>query len=90
MPGRSGLEVAASLPPPRPAIIFCTAFDRYAIEAFEQLALDYLLKPATRARLAAALDRVRESLRGGAPEGETVTSDPPRALDGGQRVELNN
>lgn len=59
MPGCSGLEVAASLARPRPAIIFCTAFDQYAVDAFELQAVDYLLKPVNRARLQAALDRVR-------------------------------
>ncbi len=60
MPGCTGLEVAASLPRPRPAIIFCTAFDQYAVDAFELQAVDYLLKPVNRARLQAALARVRE------------------------------
>ena len=60
MPGCSGLEVAASLPRPRPAIIFCTAYDQYAVDAFELQAIDYLLKPVNRARLQAALARVRE------------------------------
>jgi len=59
MPGASGLDVAASLGQPRPAVIFCTAFDQYAVDAFELSALDYLLKPVNRARLGAALDRVR-------------------------------
>lgn len=59
MPGASGLDVAASLGQPRPAIIFCTAFDQYAVDAFELSATDYLLKPVNRARLASALDRVR-------------------------------
>ncbi len=59
MPGASGLDVAASLGTPRPAVIFCTAFDQYAVDAFELSATDYLLKPVNRARLAAALDRVR-------------------------------
>src|SRR5688500_2022111 len=61
MPGASGLDVAGSLGHPRPAVIFCTAFDQYAVDAFELSALDYLLKPVNRARLAAALDRVRAS-----------------------------
>lgn len=61
MPGLSGLEVAASLGRPRPAIIFCTAYDQYAVDAFELQAIDYLLKPVNRARLRAALDRVREA-----------------------------
>jgi two-component system LytT family response regulator len=59
MPGASGLDVAASLGRPRPRVVFCTAFDQYAVDAFELAATDYLLKPVNRARLAAALDRVR-------------------------------
>jgi len=59
MPGCSGMDVAACLPPPRPHIVFCTAFDQYAVDAFELHAVDYLLKPITRARLVQALDRVR-------------------------------
>lgn len=58
MPGCTGLEVAASLGRPRPAIVFCTAFDQHAVDAFELQAVDYLLKPVTRARLDAALTRV--------------------------------
>ncbi len=60
MPGASGLEVAACLPRPRPRIIFCTAFDQYAVDAFELHAVDYLLKPVNRVRLAHALDRLRD------------------------------
>jgi two-component system, LytTR family, response regulator len=59
MPGSSGIDVAACLPHPRPHIIFCTAYDQYAVDAFELHAIDYLLKPVSRARLAEALDRVR-------------------------------
>jgi two-component system LytT family response regulator len=62
MPGASGLDVAASLGRPRPAVIFCTAYDQYAVDAFELSAIDYLLKPVNRARLAAALDRVRATV----------------------------
>ncbi len=79
MPGASGLDVAASLGRPRPAVIFCTAFDQYAVDAFELSALDYLLKPVNRARLAAALDRVRAA---------TTPTDPrsrARAIDAGER-----
>ena len=59
MAGCSGIDVAACLRPPRPHLIFCTAYDQYAVEAFELHAVDYLLKPVARARLAQALDRVR-------------------------------
>ena len=62
MPVCTGLEVVKALKPPRPKIIFCTAFDQYALAAFEQQALDYLLKPVKRERLAQAISRVRESL----------------------------
>jgi two-component system, LytTR family, response regulator len=67
MPGASGLDVAASLGKPRPAVIFCTAFDQYAVDAFELSALDYLLKPVNRARLASSLDRVRAAAHASAP-----------------------
>jgi two-component system LytT family response regulator len=60
MPGLSGLEVVAQVPQESmPMVVFVTAFDRYAINAFEAHALDYLLKPVDDTRLAAALDRVR-------------------------------
>jgi len=74
MPGASGLDVAASLGQPRPAVIFCTAFDQYAVDAFELSALDYLLKPVNRARLAAALDRVRATRT--SPAATDPESDP--------------
>jgi two-component system LytT family response regulator len=60
MPGMSGLDLVAQVPQESmPMVVFVTAFDRYAINAFEAHALDYLLKPVDDARLAAALDRVR-------------------------------
>jgi len=65
MPGCSGIDVAACLPPPRPHVIFCTAYDQYAVEAFELEAVDYLLKPVARARLGQALDRIRARLASG-------------------------
>lgn len=58
MPLCSGMEVAASLPDERPAIIFCTAWDQYAIDAFETNSVDYLLKPVTVQRLENAVARV--------------------------------
>ena len=59
MRGCTGIDVAACLPHPRPRVIFCTAYDQYAIDAFELHAVDYLLKPISRVRLADALERVR-------------------------------
>lgn len=61
MPGMDGFDVLRALEPGElPAIVFVTAFDDYAIKAFEAHALDYLLKPIEDSRLAEALDRVRE------------------------------
>lgn len=60
MPGLSGLDVVAQVPQESmPMVVFVTAFDRYAIKAFETHALDYLLKPVDEARLGVALERVR-------------------------------
>ena len=59
MPGETGLEFLASLEPPVPQVIFTTAFDQFAVKAFEFNALDYLLKPVDPARLAAAIERLR-------------------------------
>lgn len=63
MPGRSGLQVLAALGAERPrAVIFVTAHDQYAIDAFDQHAVDYLLKPFDESRFRVALSRVRERL----------------------------
>lgn len=56
MPGASGFDLLAALDH-APDVIFCTAFDQYALQAFEVSALDYLQKPVQAARLAAALVR---------------------------------
>jgi len=59
MPGLTGFEVLQSLPKetPLPLVIFATAYDRYALEAFEANAVSYLLKPVNRERLAQAVER---------------------------------
>jgi len=63
MPGMGGFEVLAELQQENmPAIVFVTAFNEYAIKAFEANALDYLLKPIEDSRLHEALIRVRENL----------------------------
>lgn len=82
MPQMSGIEFARhalALESP-PAIIFVTAYDGYAIKAFELRALDYLLKPVRRARLLAALKRARDLA---APSGEKL-----RGLEGAPRRHL--
>lgn len=62
MPEVRGTALAASLPEPRPFIVFATAFEIYALDAIAVDATDYLLKPVSRVRLAATLDRVRARL----------------------------
>jgi two-component system LytT family response regulator len=59
MPGQTGFDLLASLDGPAPHVIFTTAYDQYALQAFEVNALDYLLKPVSEARLAAALAKIR-------------------------------
>jgi DNA-binding LytR/AlgR family response regulator len=68
MPGLTGLEVAAAAreASPRTRIVFVTAYNQYAIEAFDRGAVDYLLKPIERARLAQTVKRLSERQDGGA------------------------
>ena len=61
MPGRSGLEIAAALPA-HVLVAFATAYDDYAVQAFDLNAVDYLLKPTTRERLSACVARLRVRL----------------------------
>ncbi len=61
MPGLSGLEVAQGIEGST-QVIFVTAYDEYAVEAFEQQALDYVLKPVKAERLQRTLERVQRSL----------------------------
>lgn len=60
MPDVDGLSVAASLPEPAPGLVFVTAFDRYALDAFDAAAVDYLLKPVDAERLSRAVRRLVE------------------------------
>ncbi len=62
MPGLDGFEVLERLEGDPPAVVFVTAFDAYALRAFDVHALDYLLKPFDRARLASTIDRARREL----------------------------
>lgn len=57
MPGLTGFEVLEAIPTPLPQVIFSTAFDQYAMEAFEAAAVDYLLKPYDEVRFRRAIDR---------------------------------
>ena len=62
MPEVDGFDVARHLPEPRPLIIFQTAYHEYALEAFDEQALDYVVKPVRMERLAQALERARGRL----------------------------
>lgn len=65
MPGLDGMGLARTLEglAARPAVVFCTAFDQYAVAAFDVAACDYLLKPITPERLAKAVSRVHDAAR---------------------------
>ena len=67
MPGISGLELALALPEGM-ACAFSTAFDQYAVRAFELNAVDYLLKPFTPQRLAETVQRLQQRLAGPSPQ----------------------
>ena len=70
MPGATGIEVARHASG-RAHVVFLTAYDAYALQAFEQGAIDYLLKPVSAERLKVAIERVRDRLR-----------EPPADLNG--------
>ena len=73
MPGLDGIDVARALAQrhPSPAVVFVTAFDRFAVAAFEVAAVDYVMKPVDPARLDRALERARAYLRTRAETGAT-------------------
>lgn len=81
MPKLTGFEVLELLGERAPAVVFVTAYDEFAVRAFEVHAVDYLMKPVEPARLAAALERV-ERLRNAAP-GHTGPS--PQTLSSAAR-----
>ncbi|WP_434031084.1 LytR/AlgR family response regulator transcription factor [[Pseudomonas] boreopolis] len=83
MPGLDGLQAAHGLlgVQPRPAVVFCTAYDEHALSAFDAAAIDYLMKPVRPERLAAALDRAGTFLAGREPS-------PPPAGPARPRTQL--
>lgn len=93
MPGVGGLDAAqalaedwpdGALAPPFPLLVFVTAYDQYAVQAFEAQAVDYLLKPVEPARLAQCVQRLQRALaaRAGAPQAIEQAVDALRALLG--------
>jgi two-component system, LytTR family, response regulator len=77
MPALNGFDVIAGLAGPVPCVVFVTAYDEYALEAFRVHAVDYLLKPVDERAFEIALDRVRNRL---------ATGEPGDPLDGLQRL----
>jgi two-component system response regulator AlgR len=83
MPGLDGIEVARAIAGPHnsPAVVFVTAFDRFAVAAFEVAAVDYLMKPVDPARLERALNRAREYIRQSREEPERAPTKTSEWLD---------
>ncbi|RYF40770.1 MAG: response regulator transcription factor [Comamonadaceae bacterium] len=87
MPGLGGLEAAAELaddwPPGHafPALVFVTAYDQYAVQAFEAQAVDYLLKPVQPARLEKTVSKVQSALMGRAQAAMNSGADAGASLD---------
>jgi two-component system, LytTR family, response regulator LytT len=82
MPGLTGFEVARRLlrSGGDSQIVFVTAYDQYAIEAFEVNAVDYLLKPVEQGRLGTTVDRVRRRVHSERPAGRTAATELDRVL----------
>lgn len=70
MPGLSGVEAARFIGR-RAHLVFITAYDKYAVQAFEHGVLDYLVKPVEPARLAETVERLKDRLRAAQPVGDT-------------------
>ncbi|MCL1634105.1 LytTR family DNA-binding domain-containing protein [Luteimonas sp. SX5] len=76
MPGLTGLEVAAAMADasPKTQVVFVTAYDQYAIDAFETGAVDYLLKPISRERLEATAQRLQARAAAGQPDAAVLAA----------------
>ena len=88
MPGLTGLEVAAAAAESSPAtqVVFVTAYNQYAVDAFDRGAVDYLLKPISRDRFAATLKRVKARLSSGKVDAPAIAAilDQLRGRVGGE------
>ncbi len=89
MPDGSGFDLLERLES-SPSVVFTTAYDEYALKAFEVNALDYLLKPIAADRLNAALERVRMRLREKSGEQEQPDTSPKTMLQADSRVFLRD
>lgn len=76
MPGLTGLEVASAMSEASPGtqVVFVTAYDQYAIDAFETGAVDYLLKPISRERLLATVQRLQARAAAGQPDADVLAA----------------
>jgi two-component system LytT family response regulator len=72
MPGLSGFELLEQLGSPQPLVVFTTAYDQYALDAFKVNSIDYLLKPIERADLARAIAKLERVLHGTEAPGDLV------------------
>jgi two-component system LytT family response regulator len=72
MPGKNGFELLEIIEDRVPEVIFTTAYDEYALKAFEYNALDYLMKPIDSSRLAEAIAKVEAEIK----RSEKLSSDP--------------
>jgi two-component system LytT family response regulator len=87
MPGGDGFSLLEKLEPPLPLVIFTTAYDEFAVKAFEFNALDYLLKPVDPNRLIAGLEKLRQRVTdaAAAPAEHRLTSDDKVFVREGER-----
>jgi two-component system response regulator LytT len=91
LPGLSGLEATKVINalPSAPQVVFVTAHDGYAVDAFELAAFDYVVKPVSEARLARTLERLRTLRESAAPAAAAASPAPGRvALEDGERTRL--
>jgi DNA-binding LytR/AlgR family response regulator len=86
MPGVNGLEAARRIGA-RAHIVFVTAFDQYAVEAFERGAIDYVLKPFNEERLATTVARLKERLAGEPPSLDSLVEQLAERLGGSRQAE---
>jgi DNA-binding LytR/AlgR family response regulator len=90
MPDRDGLDAAQAVVEgwpdgkPLPLVVFVTAYDEYAVAAFERAAVDYVLKPVQTPRLAVTCDRLKQLLRQRSPQQEDGMLDALRSLEAAQ------
>ena len=86
MPGVNGLEAARAIAG-RAHVVFVTAFDQYAVEAFEQGAVDYVLKPFNEERLAITVERLKARLSGPPPTIDALVEHLAERLGGARQAE---